>query len=162
MSRIALDDRDLRILTILSREGRIAKAELARRVNLSPTPCWQRLDRMLRAGLIRGFRAEIELAQLGPHVTVFVMIELDTHRAESFRLFEASIASIEEITDAWALGGGYDYLLRVIVPDVAAYQTLMDSLLERRAGLKRYYSYIVTKPVKFAPPPLHLLQDGSS
>ena len=161
MAGLALDDRDLAILATLAREGRIAKAELARRVNLSATPCWQRLARLEAAGLIRGYRAEIALARLGPHVKVFVMVELDSHRAESFRIFEAAIARLDEVTQAWALGGGYDYLLQVIAPDVAAYQALMDGLLEARAGVRRYYSYIVTKQVKDAPPPLGLLAGPS-
>ncbi|MCC5984039.1 MAG: Lrp/AsnC family transcriptional regulator [Rhodobacteraceae bacterium] len=162
MTRLALDDRDLEILSILTREGRLSKAELARRVNLSPTPCWQRLDRMRRAGLIRGYHADVALEKIGPHVTVFVMVELDTHRAESLQTFERAVARIDAVTACWALGGGYDYLMQVIAPDVAAYQALMDGLLESRAGVKRYFSYIVTKPVKSVPPPLRMLLDGSS
>ena len=157
MARLALDDRDLAILAILSREGRIAKAELARRVNLSTTPCWQRLARLEGAGLIRGYRADLELAALGPHVTVFVTVELDSHRTESFRRFEGAVARLDEITGCWALGGGYDYLMQVVTRDVAAYQTLMDGLLESRAGVRRYFSYIVTKRVKDTAPPVALL-----
>ena len=74
MPTLPLDDRDLAILAILTREGRLSKAELARRVNLSPTPCWQRLARMEGAGLIRGYRAEIALAareRLGTGIGLF-------------------------------------------------------------------------------------------
>lgn len=162
MRPLALDDRDIAILSILTREGRISKADLARRVNLSPTPCWQRLNRMTEAGLIRGYRAEVALARLAQHVSVFVTIELDSHRAENFQTFERAVARIDEITGCWALGGGYDYLLQVITRDVAAYQALMDSLLDSRAGVKRYFSYIVTKDIKAAPPPLAVLLGGSS
>lgn len=159
---LALDDRDLAILAILAREGRVSKAELARRVNLSATPCWQRLHRMQAAGLIRAVRAEIALELLAPHVQVFVTVELESHRAETFQSFERAIAGIDEITGCWALGGGFDYLLLVICPDIAAYQSLMDALLERRVGVTRYFTYIVTKRVKDAPPPLSALRDGSS
>ncbi|MBL4916897.1 Lrp/AsnC family transcriptional regulator [Szabonella alba] len=162
MRPISLDDRDIAILSILSREGRISKADLARRVNLSPTPCWQRLARMEGAGLIRGYRADIALAGLGPHVTVFVTIELENHRAENFRLFEASIDRIDAITGCWALGGGFDYLMQVVARDIPAYQALMDDLLDRRAGVKRYFSHIVTKDVKSGPPPFADLMGGSS
>jgi Lrp/AsnC family transcriptional regulator of ectoine degradation len=162
MRPLALDDRDIAILSILTREGRISKADLARRVNLSPTPCWQRLNRMEEAGLIRGYRAEVALARLAQHVVVFVTIELESHRAESFQTFERAVARIDEITFCWALGGGYDYLMQVITRDVASYQGLMDTLLESRAGVKRYFSYIVTKDVKSATPPLAALLDGSS
>lgn len=162
MPAFPLDDRDLAILAILSREGRIAKAELARRVNLSPTPCWQRLARLEGARLIRGYRADIALAVLAPHVQVFVTVELDTHRAESFQIFERTVARHEEITACWALGGGYDYLMQVVAPDIAAYQRLMDGLLEGRAGVRRYFTYIVTKTVKEGAPPLAALLEGST
>ncbi len=162
MRPLSLDDRDIAILSTLAREGRISKADLARRVNLSPTPCWQRLARMERAGLIRGYRADIALAGLGPHVTVFVTIELENHRAENFRLFEAAIARIDAITGCWALGGGFDYLMQVVSRDIPAYQALMDDLLDRRAGVKRYFSHIVTKDVKSGPPPFADLLGGSS
>ncbi|MBN8293563.1 Lrp/AsnC family transcriptional regulator [Rhodobacter sp. NTK016B] len=152
-----LDDRDIAILAILSREGRIAKTELAARVNLSPTPAWDRMKRLEQAGLIRGYRADVDLERLGPHVQVFVTLELDSHKAENFQHFERVVARIEAITGCWAIGGGYDYLMQVVTTDVAAFQDLMDGLLESRAGVRRYYSYIVTKPVKNVPPALALL-----
>lgn len=158
----ALDNRDIAILTTLMREGRITKAELARRVNLSPTPCWDRLNRLERAGLIRFYRAEIALQRLAPHVVIFVTVELDRHKAEDFRHFERAVASLDEITDCWSLGGGFDYLLKVVTTDIAAYQALMDGLLDRRAGVKRYFTYIVTKHVKDSPPPLARLLGDSS
>ncbi|WP_045393443.1 Lrp/AsnC family transcriptional regulator [Falsirhodobacter sp. alg1] len=157
MKSARLDDRDIAILATLSREGRIAKTDLAARVNLSPTPCWERMKRLEQAGLIRGYRAEIDLAALGPHVQVFVTVELDSHRAENFQLFERTVARIPEITGCWAIGGGYDYLMQVVAPDVASFQVMMDDLLESRAGVRRYFSYIVTKPVKDLPPALGLL-----
>ncbi|RMC31202.1 Lrp/AsnC family transcriptional regulator [Paracoccus alkanivorans] len=157
MTPLRLDDRDIAILATLSREGRIAKTELAARVNLSPTPCWERMKRLEKAGLIRGYRAEIDLSGLGPHVQVFVTVELESHRAESFQIFERTVARVDEITGCWAIGGGYDYLMQVITSDVAAFQALMDGLLESRAGMRRYFSYIVTKPVKDMPPALGLL-----
>ncbi len=155
---IALDDRDLAILRILSREGRISKTELARRVNLSPSPCWERLRRLENAGLICGYRAEIALGALGPHVTAFVMIELESHRAEDFRAFETAVADREEVTGCWGLGGGFDYLLQVVTSDVDTYQRLIDGMLGAEIGLKRYFTYIVTNTVKGgAPPPIDLL-----
>ena len=152
-----LDERDIAILSILSVEGRISKTELARRVNLSATPCWERLKRLEQAGLIRGYRAEVALERIGPHVTVFVLCELDSHKTESFDAFERSIRRYDEVTYCWALGGGYDYLLQAVTRDVAGYQALMDAMLAARIGLKRYFTYIVTKSVKAGAPPLALL-----
>ncbi|WCR11862.1 Lrp/AsnC family transcriptional regulator [Paracoccus stylophorae] len=157
MNPLRLDDRDIAILAILSREGRISKTDLAARVNLSPTPCWERMKRLEQAGLIRGYRADIDLTGLGPHVSVFVTVELDSHRTESFQIFERTVARMDEITGCWGIGGGYDYLMQVVAPDIAAFQSLMDGLLESRAGVRRYFSYIVTKPVKDLPPAMALL-----
>lgn len=145
---LKLDDRDIRILAVLSREGRISKAELARRVNLSPTPCWQRLKRLEEAGVIEGYHAEISLRRIAPHVVVFVAAELESHRAESFQAFERAVQRREEVVACWALGGGFDYLLQVVTRDIDSYQRMIDGLLEQKVGLARYYTYVVTKPVK--------------
>lgn len=148
MSRVKLDDRDIQILSILSREGRISKADLAKKVNLTATPCWERLKRLEAAGIIRGYRAEVSLRHIAPHVAVFVTVELENHRTESFQAFERAVARYDEIIACWAIGGGFDYLLHVVTSDIDSYQRLIDSLLERGLGLARYFTYVVTKPVK--------------
>ena len=153
-----LDARDIAILRVLSTEGRITKAALAERVGLSPTPCWERLKKMEDAGLIEGYRAEIALRRLGPHVTVFMTAELSDHTAARFRLFEEEVRRRPEVVACWALGGGFDYLLQVVTRDIDSYQRLVDELLEAHVGLARYFTHIVTKPVKAAgAPPIELL-----
>ena len=150
MSWLKLDDRDIRILSILSKEGRISKADLAKRVNLTPTPCWERLKRLEAAGIICGYRAEISLKQITPHVVIFVTVELESHRSANFQAFERAVAECDEIIACWALGGGFDYLLQVVARDIDSYQRLIDTLLERGLNLARYYTYVVTKPIKIA------------
>jgi Lrp/AsnC family transcriptional regulator of ectoine degradation len=152
MSQIKLDSRDLRILGVLSREGRITKSELAARVNLSATPCWERLKRLEEAGVITGYRAEVELRKIAPHVTVFVVAEVGSHRAERMRAFEEAMAGYDEVTACWALGGGFDYLLQIVTRDIDSYQRLIDRMLASDLGLSRYFTYIVTKPVKQVAP----------
>lgn len=155
---VKLDDRDLQILEVLAREGRISKAELAQRVNLTATPCWERLKRLEQAGVVRGYAADIALAKIAPHVTVFVTAELESHRAERFQIFEQAVQRYPEIVGCWALGGGWDYLLQIVTRDIDSYQRLIDDLLERKIGLARYVTYVVTKSVKSgAPPPLEAL-----
>lgn len=151
-----LDRTDLKILSILSRNGRLSKSELARRVGLGPTSCWDRMQRLEEAGVIDGYRTDVALRALGPSVTVFVMIELGEHRSQNFDRFEREIARHDEITGCWALGGGYDYLMQVVTRDIDSYQTLIDTVLEQRAGVTRFFSYIVTKPVKDAAPPFEM------
>lgn len=152
------DARDIEILKVLAEDGRITKAALSDRVGLSPTPSWNRQKRMETSGLIESYNARINLKKLAPHVTVFVAAELADHTAASFRAFEESVASYDEVVGCWALGGGYDYLLQIVTRDINAYQRLIDELLEARIGLARYFTYVVTKPVKSGGvPPLDLL-----
>ncbi|MEX0970400.1 MAG: Lrp/AsnC family transcriptional regulator [Paracoccaceae bacterium] len=154
---LAIDDRDLKILAVLSREGRLSKSELAERVNLSASPCAERLRRLEAAGLIRGYGAQVDIAKIGPSIRVFVMVELDAHKAVSFQTFERAVAAVPEITGCWALGGGFDYLLRVVARDLIAYQTLIDGLLQAPTGMLRYFTYVVTKEIRDMPPPVDLL-----
>ena len=147
---------------MLSREGRITKTALAERVGLSATPCWDRLKKLEKAGLIESYRAQINLRKLAPHVTVFVAAQIADHTAASFRAFEAAVQTHDEIIACWALGGGFDYLLQIVTSDIEAYQRLIDAMLESRIGLSQYFTYVVTKPVKNAAvPPLDLLISGT-
>ena len=156
-----LDARDLEILKVLCREGRITKAALADQVGLSPTPCWERLKKLEKAGVISGYRAEVDLRKLGSHVTIFATVELADHTAASFRAFETAMQKYEEVVACWALGGGFDYILQFVTRDIDAYQRLIDEMLEARIGLARYYTYVVTKPVKGSGlPPISLIAEG--
>ncbi|WP_206050265.1 Lrp/AsnC family transcriptional regulator [Oceaniglobus ichthyenteri] len=157
-----LDSRDIAILRVLSTQGRISKSALADQVNLGASACGDRLARMETAGLIAGYRAEVALRRMAPHVTVFVLAELASHQAAAFQLFEQAIERHDEITGCWALGGGYDYLLQVVTRDIDSYQSLIDDLLAQRVGLARYFTYVVTKAIKSAPPPFAILHPGAA
>jgi Lrp/AsnC family transcriptional regulator of ectoine degradation len=158
---LKLDARDIKILSILQVEGRIPKAALAERVNLSATPCWERLRRLEEAGIIESYGAHISLKALGPVTIVFVQIEIESHRSEDFTRFERAVARIPEIVECWAIGGGMDYFCKVMVRHLVDYQNLIERLLASEIGIKRYYSYVVTMPIKNEPIPVALLaQDG--
>src|SRR5919108_3486904 len=148
MSTVKLDPIDVRILSEIQREGRITKLKLAERVGLSPTPCWTRLRRLERAGVITGYHARVALRSVTPFTAVFVEVTLGAHRQTDFDRFERAVKSVPEIIACWALGGGVDYLLKVVARDIDAYQRLIDGLLEREIGIDRYFSYIVTRTVK--------------
>ncbi|HVX81307.1 MAG TPA: Lrp/AsnC family transcriptional regulator [Devosiaceae bacterium] len=154
---LRLDARDIKILSILQREGRIPKAALAERVNLSATPCWERLRRLEDSGIIQSYGAEISLTAFGPVTIVFVQIEIESHRHEDFARFETAIAKIPEIVECWAIGGGMDYMCKIVVRHLSDYQALIEGLLDQQIGIKRYYTYVVTSPVKKEPVPVELL-----
>lgn len=142
------DSYDLAILRTLQADGRITKVALAKAVNLSPSPCWERLRRLEAAGYIAGYHAEVELRKLGPVAEVLVEVTLANHQAEDFKRFESKIQDVPEVVECSATGGGIDYVMKVVVRDVDAYQRLMDRLLEAGIGIDRYFGYVVTKPVK--------------
>lgn len=143
-----LDPTDIRILAAVQKEGRLSKAALAERVNLSPSPCWTRLKRLEESGLIRAYRAEVALERIARFDTILVEVTLKQHRYEDFQRFETAIARVEAVVECYAVGGGIDYLLKVIAPDIEAYQTLIDGLLQREIGIERYFTYVVTRTVK--------------
>lgn len=150
--RVKLDSYDLAILRQLQANGRMTKVALAEAVNLSPSPCWERLKKLERAGLITGYRALVDVRRIAPLTEVLVEVTLSGHTAEDFRRFEAAMEARDEVLGCWALGGGVDYILRLGVADVDGYQRLMDALLEADLGIARYFGYIVTKTVKDVPP----------
>jgi Lrp/AsnC family transcriptional regulator of ectoine degradation len=152
-----LDARDIKILAILQREGRIPKAALAERVNLSATPCWERLRRLEEAGIIESYGAQISLKAFGPVAIVFVEIEIESHRSEDFARFEQAVGRIAEIVECWAVGGGIDYLCKVVVRNLTDYQALIERMLGDQVGIRRYYSYVVTSAIKSEPMPVNLL-----
>ena len=143
-----LDAIDLRILSTLQQEGRITKAALAERVHLSPTPCWTRLKRLEKAGLIRGYFAEVALERIGTITLVLVEVTLKQHRFQDFERFERVVRGRSEVVECLATGGGIDYLLKVAAADIDAYQRFIDELLVSDIGIDRYMTYIVTRTVK--------------
>ncbi|SDF50038.1 transcriptional regulator, AsnC family [Limimonas halophila] len=152
-----LDALDLRILTVLQREGRITKLRLADAVGLSPSPCHERVKRLERAGYVRGYHADIDLDRLVSAATIFVEVTLAKHAAHDFERFEATIMEIPEIVACHAIGGGMDYLLQVVARDMGHYQQLIEDLLARDIGIERYFTYVVTKAIKQTQPPLDTL-----
>lgn len=154
MRRFGLDSTDIRILSAVQQHGQISKTKLAEIANISATPCWARLDRLKAAGFIRGYHADIALDQIADFTQVVVTISLAHHRKVDFDRFEAFIRTLDEITDCVATGGGMDYVMETITPDLASFQALMDTLLAAELGIDRYMTYIATRRVKSSKPNL--------
>jgi len=157
-----LDRYDVQILVELQREGRMTKVRLAERIGLSPSPCWERLRRLEEAGVIRGYHAEVDLARVVGAETILVDITLRAHEAADFERFERAIRALPEVVECYAVGGGVDYKLKVVALDLDHYQRLLDGLLEADVGIHRYFTYVVTKPIKDARGwPLRRLLEGA-
>ena len=154
---IKLDRSDLAILAALQRDGRMTKLRLAQEVGMSPTACWDRLRRLEDAGVIAGYEARIDAQRLGRFATLIVEVTLKSHRQADFQRFEAAVRAEPLIVGCDATGGGIDYVLRVVAPDIDAYQRMIDDLLASEIGIDRYFTYVVTKSIKRGGLPLNVL-----
>ena len=154
MKSLGLDAADIRILSAIQKHGQLSKTKLAEIVNLSTTPCWARLNRLKAAGFIRGYRGIIALDRIGNFTQVIVTVALTHHRKSDFDRFETHIRALDEVTECIATGGGMDYVMKIFSPNLAAFQSLMESLLAAELGIDRYMTYIVTREVKSGSPNL--------
>ncbi|WP_085026431.1 Lrp/AsnC family transcriptional regulator [Ensifer aridi] len=142
-----LDRIDINILAQLQQNGRLTNTDLAEAVGLSPSPCLSRVRRLEGAGYITSYNARLSLAKLVDHIIVFTEVTLHDHKREDFIKFEANIRKYEALQECHLVSGGYDYLLKFAIKNVARYQALIESILERNIGVKNYFSYIVIKTV---------------
>jgi len=161
MKKLSLDAIDVRILSVVQEHGKLSKTKLAEIINLSPTPCWARLNRLEEAGFIRGYHAEIALDRIGEFARVMVTLSLTNHRKSDFDRFESHIQGLDEVVECVATGGGMDYVMKVVSPSLAAFQDLMEGLLSAELGIDRYMTYIVTRDIKSAAPNLVALSEKS-
>ena len=136
MAAHRLDGIDLRILEAIQKDGRITKLALAQKVGLSPTPCWVRLRRLEKAGIVTGYHARVALRMVAPVATVLMEVTLGSHRQADFDRFERAIRDVPEIVACWAVGGGVDYVLKVMARDIDAYQRLVDTSRELNLTVK--------------------------
>ena len=126
-----LDRKDLGILEILQRDAVTPIAEIAEHVGLSTTPCWRRIQKMEAEGVIRRRVALLNPAALNVPVSVFVAVRTSHHSAEWLEQFRRALEGIPEVVEAYRMSGEIDYLLRVVVPDIAGYDAVYKRLIER-------------------------------
>jgi DNA-binding Lrp family transcriptional regulator len=143
-----LDRLDLKILAALQADGRMTNVKLAEVVGLSPTPCLQRVRRLEAAGYIKGYGALIDVARLGPSIVVFTEITLRSHGRDDFLRFERMVQDVPYIVSCYLVSGGYDYLAQFVARDVAHYQEIVETVLDKPAGIEKYFSYIAIKHIK--------------
>ena len=124
-----MDRIDRKILSLLQADATLSLADMAERVNLSPTPCWRRVQRMERDGVIRGRVALLDAAKLNVGVTVFVRLKTDRHDKEWLDDFATRIAAIPEVVEIYRMSGDIDYILKVVVPDIAAYDVVYKRMI---------------------------------
>ena len=143
-----MDAIDRKILTVLQADANISIAELADRVGLSQTPCWKRIQKLEANGVLTARVALADPAKLGFGLTVFVGIEAPDHSSAWRESFLAAVNSIPEIMESWRMAGEMDYLLRIAVPDMAAYDALYKRLTDA-VPIKNVTSHFAMERMKY-------------
>lgn len=148
MSKIkSLDRVDLAILKTLQSDGRITNVELAKIVNLSASPCLDRVKRLEQEGYIKRYGAFLSSNKLGYGMTAFVHVTLDRTTADVFKEFKKEVVKIKEVVECHLVAGGYDYLLKIRFSNMESYRLI----LEKVAGLpaiSQTHTYMVTEHIK--------------
>jgi Lrp/AsnC family leucine-responsive transcriptional regulator len=135
-ANLTLDAIDQRIIAVLTENGRIPVVELADRVGLSATPCRRRIAALEEAGVIARYTAVIDPGRAGYPVTAFVSVELERQESESLALFERRVMDFEEVVQGFLMTGSQDFLLRVVVEDLHAFERFLQEKLTRIPGIR--------------------------
>ena len=145
---ITLDDANRRILRILQEDGRITNQALAQRAGLSPAACFERVKRLRASGLIRQFTDILEPAAVDRALMIFIEVLLDRTTDDVFAAFAAHVRDVPDVLECHMVAGGFDYLLKVRVSDMAAYRAFLGEILAAMPGVRETRTYAVLEEVK--------------
>ena len=126
-----LDEMDIKILALLQKDATLAVADIGKEIGLSTTPCWRRIQKLEEAGIIQRRVAVLDAAMINVGVTVFVSIKTDQHSLEWLEKFHDAVTDLPEVVEFYRMSGDVDYLMRVVVPDIAAYDAFYKKLIGR-------------------------------
>ena len=143
-----LDQMDRKILSVLQGEGRIPNAELAERINLSPTPTLERVRRLEREGFIERYVAVLNPVKMEAAMTAFVEVNLDRTNEDVLEKFARAAKATPEIVECNMIAGGFDYLLKIRVEDMSAYRRFLGSGLAGIPGIRTTHTFVVMEKVK--------------
>jgi len=143
-----LDRTDRRILSLLQADGRMTTLDLAQAVGLSPTATSERVKRLTRDGVITGYGARLDPASLGRGFLVFVEVSLDKTTPDVFDRFAEAVRRAPDVIECHMVAGGFDYLVKVRVADMAAYRAFLGAVLWAVPGVRETRTYTVMEEVK--------------
>ncbi len=144
----AIDDIDRKIIAALQADGKITVNELAEKVGLSASPCARRVRLLERAGVIKGYAAIIDQKKIGLPISAFASIRLERQREDALERFSKAVARWPEVVDCYLMTGQRDYLLRIVVRDLEAYEQFLNDKLTRLDGVASIETSFALKQVK--------------
>ena len=145
---VALDDIDREILRHLQRDASMPVAELAAKVGLSQSPCWRRINRLEKEGIITGRVAVVAPDRIGLGTTVFAQVRLSSHGRRSIQEFEEAIRAYPEVIDCFAVLGQVDFILRIVTRDIHHYETFVRQSLFNLPHVQEVHSMVGLTPTK--------------
>ncbi len=145
---VQLDATDIRILNLLQEDGRLSVRELAKRINLSPTPIHERLKRLESSGIIDHYSAVVNTGKIGQFIVFFVNIVLKEHSTLLTNEFTQSILAFPEVVELHAIGGEQDFMIKVVVPDMPSYRHFFVHRLGEVPNIARLQSVIIIDTLK--------------
>lgn len=148
---VNLDAIDLKILTALQAQGNLTNLKLAELVGLSPSPCLQRVNRLRKAGYIRGVTAILNTGKIFPSIVVFVKVNLSEQTVRQFSIFESAVQNIPEILECCLMSGEFNYFLKMIARDLDHFNQLTQSMMEMGIGIKTLSFFVEIRNVKRTP-----------
>ena len=161
MKRVKLDAIDLQILNELQNDGRITNVELSERVGISAPPCLRRVRALEKAGLIRGYHADLNGKALGFEVTVFAMVGLHSQAEADLKAFEALVGSWPLVRECHMLNGEIDFMLKCVAPDLATFQSFLTEKLTPAPNVASVRTSLTIRQSKHLPGvPLEALETG--
>ena len=143
-----LDRHDLILLSELQRDSRQTVQQLAASAGLSNTPAWKRIKEMESSGVIRGYTALVDRERVGLSLAVLAEINLTRHSEDDVRRFEREVASCPQIVSCYSTTGQADYVIKVLVPDIKAYESFLHEVLFKLPGVTHVRSSVVLKEIK--------------
>ena len=146
-----LDLIDVALLDALQGNGRLAVVELAKRINLSPTPCTLRMRKLEQDGVISGYHARLNPAALGQALMVFVTVSLKATDEATLKAFNAAVKPVKQILECHMVGGGFDYLIKIRVRDMTEYRDILGGVIGALPMVESTHSYFVMEEVKESP-----------
>ncbi|GAA6170502.1 leucine-responsive transcriptional regulator Lrp [Colwellia sp. KU-HH00111] len=142
-----LDRIDMTILKTLQLDGRITNVDLAQKVNLSASPCLDRVKRLETEGYIKRYGAFLDARKLGFDMTAFVQVTLDRTTADVFQKFKKEVVKIKEVVECHLVAGGYDYLLKIRFSNIESYRSILEAVADLPA-MSQTHTYMVTEHIK--------------
>ncbi len=148
MNKTKLDKVDSQLLTMLQQDCTLSLSELAERVNLTTTPCWKRLKRLEEEGVIKKRVALLDPEKLGLCFTAFVQVKTSDHSHEWYQQFVETVVELPEVMEFYRMAGEYDYMMRVLVEDMKAFDNFYKQLVNRVDGITNVTSTFAMESLK--------------